>query len=390
MVKVTGDWLTQPQTQAVCAMLTDAGHQAHFVGGCVRNALLGAPVSDLDISTDAHPERVIDLAEAAGLTAVPTGIDHGTVTVISGRIPHEITTYRKDVETDGRRAVVAFADTMVEDAERRDFTMNALYCDASGVVVDPLGQGLDDLAARRFRFINDPAQRIREDYLRILRYFRFHAWYGDAAEGLDADALSAIAANLAGIETLSRERVGSELIKLLSASEPEQAVAAMRQCGALAMVLQGVDDRALAPLVHLEQQTDMAPDGIRRLAALGGEEDGRGLRLSNEQRKRLAIYRDHIGTAEGAGELGYRHGADMARGILLLRAAMLEMPLMSGSFAAVDHGAAATFPVKAADLMEAFPGRFHGRALGDALRRLEALWIASDFTADRAALIDAS
>jgi poly(A) polymerase len=390
MVKVDGDWLTQPQTQAVCAMLTDAGHQAHFVGGCVRNALLGAPVSDLDISTDALPERVMELAEASGLTAVPTGVDHGTITVISGRIPHEITTYRKDVETDGRRAVVAFADTMVEDAERRDFTMNALYCDAAGVVVDPLGQGLDDLAARRFRFINDPAQRIREDYLRILRYFRFHAWYGDAAEGLDPDALSAIATNLAGIETLSRERVGSELIKLLSAPVPEQAVAAMRQCGVLAMVLEGVDDRALAPLVHLEQQTDMAPDGIRRLAALGGQEDGRGLRLSNEQRKRLAIYRDHIGTTEGAGELGYRHGAGMARGILLLRSAMLEMPLMPGSFAAVDHGAAATFPVRAADLMETFPGRFHGRALGDALRRLEALWIASDFTADRATLIDAS
>jgi len=383
-MKVTGDWLTDPATQVVCAMLSDAGYQAHFVGGCVRNALIGAPVSDLDIATDARPEKVMELAEAAGLNAIPTGIDHGTITVVSGRIPHEITTYRKDVETDGRRAVVAFADTMVEDAERRDFTMNALYCDASGVVVDPLGQGLADLEARHLRFINDPEMRIREDYLRILRYFRFHAWYGDPSEGLDPEALAAIAANLAGIETLSSERVGVELIKLLFAPAPEQSVAAMCQSGVLAMVLDGVDDRALAPLVHLEAQAGLDPDGIRRLAALGGQGDGRELRLSNAQRKQLALYRDHIGSSEGPGALGYHHGAALARDILVLRAAMLEMPLMPGAFAAVDRGAGAEFPVKSADLMD----RFQGRALGDELRRLQSLWIASDFCATRDQLLN--
>lgn len=382
-MKVTGDWLTDPATQAVCAMLSDAGYQAHFVGGCVRNALIGAPVSDLDIATDARPEKVMELAESAGLNAIPTGIEHGTITVVSGRIPHEITTYRKDVETDGRRAVVAFADTMVEDAARRDFTMNALYCDADGLVVDPLGQGLADLEARHLRFINDPEMRIREDYLRILRYFRFHAWYGDPSEGLDPEALAAIAANLAGIETLSRERVGVELIKLLSAPAPEQSVAAMRQSGVLAMVLDGVDDRALAPLVHLEAQAGLDPDGIRRLAALGGQGDGRELRLSNAQRKQLALYRDHIGSSESPGALGYHHGAALARDILVLRAAMLEMPLMPGAFSAVDRGAGAVFPVKSADLMD----RFQGRALGDELRRLQSLWIAADFSATREELL---
>jgi len=389
--KITGDWLTNPATQAVCAMLNDAGHQAHFVGGCVRNALLGAEVSDMDISTDARPDRVVELAKAAGLKAIPTGIDHGTITVVSGHIPHEITTYRKDVETDGRRAVVAFADTMEEDAHRRDFTMNALYCDATGRVVDPLGQGLVDLAARNLRFIDDPDMRIREDYLRSLRFFRFHAWYGDQDAGPDPEALAAIAANLAGIETLSRERVGAELVKLLAAPEPQQAVATMRQSGVLAMVLGGADDRALGPLVHLEQQAGVAPDGLRRLAALGGEGNGqdggqevaRGLRLSNAQGKQLALYRDHIGSSEGAGALGYHHGATLAKDILLLRAAMLEMPMTPGSFAAVERGAVATFPVKATDLMD----RFQGKALGDALRQLERHWIDADFNLSRHQLL---
>ena len=217
MTRVTGAWLTDPAAQQVCRVLTDAGHQAWFVGGCVRNALLGAPVADLDLTTDARPDVVIQLATAAGLKVIPTGIDHGTVTVIVKNTHFEVTTFSRDVATDGRRAVVAFANTMVEDARRRDFTMNALYAGPDGVVVDPLG-GLPDLFARRVRFIEDADQRIREDYLRILRFFRFHAWYG--ADGLDANALAACAANIDGLASLSRERVTAELFKLLAAPDP--------------------------------------------------------------------------------------------------------------------------------------------------------------------------
>ncbi|MEM6728988.1 MAG: CCA tRNA nucleotidyltransferase, partial [Pseudomonadota bacterium] len=162
MTRVSGAWLEGEAAQLVCKLLEEAGHQAWFVGGCVRNALMGAPVSDLDISTDARPEAVMALADAAGLRAIPTGIDHGTVTVIVAGIPFEITTFRRDVETDGRRAVVAFADRMEDDAQRRDFTVNALYADRSGEVRDPVG-GLPDLAERRFRFIGDAEARIRED-----------------------------------------------------------------------------------------------------------------------------------------------------------------------------------------------------------------------------------
>ncbi|MFZ1479437.1 MAG: CCA tRNA nucleotidyltransferase, partial [Paracoccaceae bacterium] len=251
-MKVSGQWLERAETQKVCSALRDAGWQALPVGGCVRNALLGVPVADVDIATDARPETVSDLAKKAGFKVVPTGIEHGTVTVIAGGVPYEITTFRRDVETDGRRAVVAFSDRLEDDAARRDFTMNALYALPDGTVIDPLG-GIADLKARRVRFVGDAGTRIREDYLRILRFFRFHAWYGDSGAGLDADGLAACAELSAGIETLSSERLGAEMRKLLAAADPAPAVAAMAQAGVLRQVLPGADHRALAPLVHLEE-----------------------------------------------------------------------------------------------------------------------------------------
>ena len=241
MTKINADWLSSKVTQRVFSLLGDAGYAVYAVGGCVRNTLLDAPVHDIDLSTSARPEVVMKLAETAGLRAVPTGIEHGTVTVISGGEPYEITTFRRDVETDGRRAVVTFSDSIEEDALRRDFTMNALYADAAGVVHDPV-VGLPDLEARRVRFIEDADQRIREDYLRSLRYFRFCAWYGDPTDGFDADALDAIARNLDGLATLSRERVGSEVLKLLAAPDPAPAIAIMRATGVLGQVLPGADD----------------------------------------------------------------------------------------------------------------------------------------------------
>lgn len=381
-MKVTGDWLTRKSTQQVCAMLTDAGHQAYLVGGCVRNALLGAPVSDIDISTDARPERVITLAKAAGLKAIPTGQEHGTITVIAGGIPHEITTFRKDVETDGRRAVVAFSDNLEDDAQRRDFTMNALYCKADGTVVDPLG-GLADLNARRFVFIDDADLRIREDYLRILRFFRFNAWYGDPNAGLDPDALAAISANSAGIETLSKERVGAEMMKLLSALDPSPAVAAMRQCNVLSEVIQGADDKALAPLVHFEDEVGVAPDPIRRLAALGGVDVDISLRLSKKSAALLALLREQIGSMMTTSEMAYRHGADAALSVMLLRSAMFEQPLPVGLEQDIEKGATAEFPIKPADLMP----DYQGKALGDRLRLLEEKWISSGFTLGRDPLL---
>jgi poly(A) polymerase len=382
-MRIAAEWITADHTQAVCAMLTQAGYKALFVGGCVRNAIIGAPVTDIDIATDARPEVVMELAKDAGLRPVPTGIEHGTITVIAGGIPHEVTTFRRDVETDGRRAVVAYATRVEDDARRRDFTMNALYADPSGAVLDPLG-GLPDLMARRVRFIEDAAARIAEDYLRILRFFRFHAWYGDDADGPDQNALSAIAEATEGLAQLSRERVGSEMRKLLSAPDPAPSVAAMRACGVLTRILPGADDRSLAPLVHLEQQAHLAPDWLVRLASMTGPEAAGRLRLSRAEEIRLCLLRDGLGAGREAGELGFRHGIEDARAILLLRAAVMSQPLDPDSFVKATEGAAAVFPLRAADLMP----EFEGPALGRELERLRQRWILSGFRLTREDLLN--
>ncbi|TMV10726.1 CCA tRNA nucleotidyltransferase [Arenibacterium halophilum] len=382
MTTVHGAWLDQPATQDVCRMLETGGAQALFVGGCVRNALIGAPVGDIDIATDATPDRVIALAKAAGLRAIPTGIDHGTVTVVAGGIAHEITTFRRDVEADGRHAIVAFSTDVAEDAARRDFTMNALYADARGQVQDPLG-GIDDLRARRVRFIGDATARIREDYLRVLRYFRFHAWYGDQDAGLDGEALAAISENLDGLETLSRERVGGEMLRLLGAADPVRAVAGLAATGALARLFPGSDAKALGPLVHLEQVVDVPPDPIRRLASLNVTEPMQALRLSRPQAARLDRLREAVGACQAPAELGYRLGAEEARDVILLRGAMLEQHIEPADLKCIETGATARFPISAKDLMP----EFTGTALGEELARLEQTWIASGFTATRDELL---
>jgi len=382
MTRISGGWISSEPTQAVMKMLTGAGNQAYFVGGCVRNALLEKPVADIDIATNARPEAVMALAQAAGLHAIATGIDHGTVTVVSGHIPHEITTFRRDVATDGRRATVDYSDSIEQDARRRDFTMNALYADREGRVTDPLG-GLNDLKARRVRFIEDAGRRIREDYLRILRFFRFHAIYGDPDNGLDADGLAACAANLAGIETLSRERVGAEVKKLLGSGDPAPAVAAMAQSGVLACVLPGACAKPLPLLVHLEAEQGVAPDPMRRLAALGGEDHAKKLRLSRAEARRLDRLRIAAGNAQPAAVLGYTDGASVAFDVLLLRAALFETHLPENAATEVARGAAAVFPVSAADLMP----EYSGPALGAHIKRLESEWIASDFVLTRAQLL---
>lgn len=378
-MRVAGEWIENTATQAVCAALTSAGWQALFVGGCVRNAALGLAVNDIDIATDAVPETVTNLAENAGFKVVPTGIDHGTVTVIAGGMPHEVTTFRRDIETDGRRAVVAFTAALHDDAARRDFSMNALYARPDGTVVDPLG-GLDDLLRRRLRFVGHPEDRIREDYLRILRFFRFTAIYGDPSLGMDADGLAACADLSAGIETLSAERIGAEMRKLLAAVDPAPAMAAMQMAGVLARVLPGGDARALAPLVHLE--AGAKPHWLRRLAVLGGDDVTDRWRLSRAESRDLGRIRDAFATMESPAVLGWRLGPDLAADAVLARAALLETQPPTGWRAELHRGASAHFPVKAADL----PG-LSGAALGAQLKALEQRWCDSDLTLTRAELL---
>lgn len=374
-MRVQGDWLQHSGTQALCHALDSAGFQALFVGGCVRNALIGAPVNDIDIATDAPPETVTELAQKAGFKVVPTGIDHGTVTVIAQGAVHEVTTFRQDIETNGRYAVVRYSTSVVEDAARRDFTMNALYARADGAVVDPLG-GLPDLLARRVRFVGDADARITEDYLRILRFFRFFAWYGDAAQGVDADGLAACAAYSAAIETLSRERVGAEVRKLLSAPDPSIAIAAMAQSGVLAAALPGANAKALPILIHFGVQSWVA-----RLAVLGGAVET--LRLSRADLAQVTLIREELGSLRSPKELGYRYGAEVAEKVTLCRAALFETEPPAHWQADVAKGGGAVFPVAAADLM----ADYQGKALGDQLRSLEQVWIDSGFTLTKDALL---
>tara|TARA_R110002096_G_scaffold24713_17_gene77799 strand:- start:2835 stop:4034 length:1200 start_codon:yes stop_codon:yes gene_type:complete len=376
-VKVAGNWLGAAETRAVCRALTAAGFQALFVGGCVRNALLGAPVNDIDIATDATPDIVTKLAVEDGLRAIPTGIEHGTVTVLSGGVAHEVTTFRRDVETNGRHTKVEFATSVAEDARRRDFTMNAIYAQPDGTVVDPLG-GLPDLLARHLRFVGDPAQRIAEDYLRILRFFRFTAWYGAPGLGVDAEGLAACAANLDGIAGVSCERIGAEMRKLLCAPDPSPAVAAMAQTGVLTAVLPGADARALPVLVHLG-----GASWIARLAVLGGQDVAQKLRLTRAETRELGLVRDEIGRLTPAAALGWLHGAEIAQSVVLARAALFETPPAMGWQAEIARGAAAEFPVAAADLMP----ELQGAALGARLKQLENRWVASGFALSRAELL---
>ncbi len=378
MTRIAPDWLKAPATVRVMEVLGEA----YFVGGCVRDALLGRSAADIDISTPLLPEEVSARAEAAGLRVVPTGIAHGTVTVIADAQAFEVTTYRRDVETDGRRAVVAFSRDMAEDAARRDFTMNALYADAGGRVHDPLG-GVEDLAAGHVRFIGDAAERIEEDYLRSLRFFRFYAWYGNADVGLDADGLAAVATHLEGLDRLSGERVGAEMKGLLSAPVIAPAVAGMAASGVLARILPGADPQFLGPLVHFEAEAGLSPGWKRRLAVLGSKDWADRLRLSKGEGRHLYEVRRALAEDRGLAEVAYRLGTEVALDVALVRGA--SSGGMPTDWQGLIAGAAEkVFPLKAADLMERYGP---GAPLGAALKSLEAHWIAEEFRPDKAALL---
>ncbi|MGH7006149.1 MAG: CCA tRNA nucleotidyltransferase, partial [Alphaproteobacteria bacterium] len=267
-IAAAAPWLKDASLQKLLAALCAGDEGARIVGGAVRNTLLGQPVTDIDIATTALPEATLQRAKEAGFRAVPTGIDHGTITVIAEGRPFEVTTLRADIRTDGRHAEVAFGRDWQMDAERRDFSINALYAEADGTVVDLVG-GIADIESRTLRFIGDPEQRIREDYLRILRFFRFFAWYGKGRP--DGEGLKACARLKDGLARLSAERVWSELKKLLAAPDPSRALLWMRQAGVLTAILPesekwGID--TIHGLVKTEQDLRWSVDPLLRLASM--------------------------------------------------------------------------------------------------------------------------
>ncbi len=381
-MQINAPWLSRSETRAVMAALTCDGARAYFVGGCVRNTIIGLDANDVDIATDALPEKVIALTEAAGLKALPTGIDHGTVTVVSGGVPHEVTTFRKDVDTDGRRAVVAYSDRIEDDALRRDFTMNAIYADADGRIVDPL-DGLEDLLARHVRFIEDAHDRIAEDYLRILRFFRFHAWYGDPENGLDTEGLEACAAATEGMARLSRERVGAEFQKLLMAPDPRQSLRSMGETGVLHAALPGAHHSAAEKLIGIELRHHSSLDWVRRLVALDGTDPIGNLRMSRKDAIQLKHLHGGTGSDMDLPELAYRFDSSVAEGVALLRSATRGDALPWDLQEQIEAGVQARFPVAASDLMD----KYSGKELGDTLKYLENKWIQSHFTISKESLL---
>ncbi|WP_396595603.1 CCA tRNA nucleotidyltransferase [Brevundimonas sp. R86498] len=379
------DWLGDPATAAVFDALEAAGGPdcARFVGGCIRNALVGRPVDDIDIATRLRPEQSMAALKAAGIKVVPTGLAHGTVTAVSRRKPHEITTLRRDVETDGRRAVVAFTDDWAEDAARRDFRLNALYADRAGAIFDPTGQGVADALAGRVVFVGDAATRIEEDYLRILRFFRFFAWYGRSAP--DAEGLAACAAHADGLSRLSAERVSKELMKLLAAPDPRPAVRAMGGAGVLDRVIPGV-----VAQTAFEVLVDLSDDPVLRLSALLPDDPqavaatAAALRLPRVVETRLAAAAvgplDPETDAPSLRALIYQTGRQ-AVGDRLLRGLALRPGIRAdAALALIDSWPVPRLPVGGREL--AALGVAPGPDTGRLLKAFEAGWIADDFPVD--------
>lgn len=387
-------WLAHGPLPRLLDVLDRDGEETRVVGGAVRNALLQAPVGEIDLATTAVPDEVVRRATQAGFHSVPTGIEHGTVTVVIDGKPFEVTTLREDVETDGRHARVKFGRDWKRDAERRDFTMNALSLKRDGTVVDLVG-GLPDLHARKVRFIGDAETRIREDYLRILRFFRFHAAYGEGP--MDRKGFAACIRARGGLETLSRERVRAELFKLLVAKHAVPALAVMSETGLLGAILGGVPLLAsYSNLMKVEAAAKLPKDAVRHLAALGvcivedADRLRERLRLANAEHERLRSVGDRwwqISPQAGeaaAKALLYRIGAENFRdraAIALARSqAKDDDKAWLDLIALPDRWAAPEFPLKARDFIER--GVAKGPALGAALARAEAAWIAAGFPQD--------
>jgi poly(A) polymerase len=393
-------WLTSSATQKVLDALQAKGATVRFVGGCVRNALLAEPVNDIDIATPDEPENVIALLEDAGVKAIPTGIEHGTITAVWENETFEITTLRKDVETDGRRASVAFTTEWEEDAKRRDFTINAIYADAGGALFDPVG-GLDDLAVRQVRFIGEPEERIKEDYLRILRFFRIHAWYGEG--DLYEEGLSAVSGLKAGLSQLSAERVQVEILKLLGAASPLPVLRKMAAVGVLPIILPEAKqfDR-FERLADIEGNQLFVSDPLRRLGALVDldEEESLALagriRLSNVDKKRLVEMQtvdakivSYLSIRE-LRKLLYRLGNTTFSDLMMLRWAE-DQKASNGvqwraMLAMADSWVRPEFPLEGREVMAA--GVPEGPEVGRVMQEVEEWWIDSDFTDDRFSIIE--
>jgi len=375
-------WLRNPSAQKLSKLYKSFGYQVLFVGGCVRNTILKMPVTDIDLATDAQPEEIIKIAKENNIRFVPTGLAHGTITLIIDNKNYQITTFRTDFDHDGRYAKVEFTESLLLDASRRDLTINALYCNHVGEVIDPLN-GLDDIKKQKIKFIGNPNERIKEDNLRILRFFRFQAIYGNKNLEIDSIALEACHNHKSKLAALSKERITSELRKILSAPNPLEVIIKMNETGVLNELFQNVSIDSLEAYLKTEEKFKININWLGRLLSLQVTQKEESLKLTRCEFKFLKQTKSAIENQIHVLEFSYYNGVENGKIYSILQNFRHNIILSKNLLNQINSLATKKFPITAKDLMP----EIRGKKLGEALRSLEDRWIKSNFTLSKKDLL---
>ena len=375
-------WLRNPSAQKLSKLYKSFGYQVLFVGGCVRNTILKMPVTDIDLATDAQPEEIIKIAKKNNIRFVPTGLAHGTITLIIDNKNYQITTFRTDFDHDGRYAKVEFTESLLLDASRRDLTINALYCNHVGEVIDPLN-GLDDIKKQKIKFIGNPNERIKEDNLRILRFFRFQAIYGNKNLEIDSIALEACHNHKSKLAALSKERITSELRKILSAPNPLEVIIKMNETGVLNELFQNVSIDSLEAYLKTEEKFKININWLGRLLSLQVTQEKESLKLTRCEFKFLKQTKSAIENQIHVLEFSYYNGVENGKIYSILQNFRHNIILSKNLLNQINSLATKKFPITAKDLMP----EIRGKKLGEALRSLEDRWIKSNFTLSKKDLL---
>jgi poly(A) polymerase len=375
-------WLRNPSAQKLSKLYKNFGYQVLFVGGCVRNTILKMPVTDIDLATDAQPEEIIKIAKENNIRFVPTGLAHGTITLIIDNKSYQITTFRTDFDHDGRYAKVEFTESLLLDASRRDLTINALYCNHVGEVIDPLN-GLDDIKKQKIKFIGNPNERIKEDNLRILRFFRFQAIYGNKNLEIDSIALEACHNHKSKLAALSKERITSELRKILSAPNPLEVIIKMNETGVLNELFQKVSIDSLEAYLKTEEKFKININWLGRLLSLQVTQEEESLKLTRCEFKFLKQTKSAIENQIHVLEFSYYNGVENGKIYSILQNFRHNIILSKNLLNQINSLATKKFPITAKDLMP----EISGKKLGEALRSLEDRWIKSNFTLSKKELL---
>lgn len=375
-------WLRNPSAQKLSKLYKNFGYQVLFVGGCVRNTILKMPVTDIDLATDAQPEEIIKIAKENNIRFVPTGLAHGTITLIIDNKNYQITTFRTDFDHDGRYAKVEFTESLLLDASRRDLTINALYCNHVGEVIDPLN-GLDDIKKQKIKFIGNPNERIKEDNLRILRFFRFQAIYGNKNLEIDSIALEACHNHKSKLAALSKERITSELRKILSAPNPLEVIIKMNETGVLNELFQKVSIDSLEAYLKTEEKFKININWLGRLLSLQVTQEEESLKLTRCEFKFLKQTKSAIENQIHVLEFSYYNGVENGKIYSILQNFRHNIILSKNLLNQINSLATKKFPITAKDLMP----EINGKKLGEALRSLEDRWIKSNFTLNKKELL---